>query len=201
MKAVLCLWAREHLKGRPGPGSGLARLLEEKKNKKKQNTTLSSVFVRVCVCVWQRAVKQDGCARLLLAETLRGTDRVVDAEERRGMKGWFHQHWRLLISSYLLSCCRWARSAPTIRGATPPQRSLEERCRCRRGDETSLQGWLCWRITRGRKRIAAHCFHPLCLCLSVSEWSTWLLKDTQRLPAWICWIITWVTPGRAAVVD
>lgn len=50
MKAVLCLWAREHLKGRPGPGSGLARLLK-KKNKKK-NTTLSSVYVRVCVCVF-----------------------------------------------------------------------------------------------------------------------------------------------------
>lgn len=46
MKAVLCLWAREHLKGRPGPGSGLARLLE-----KKNPTTLSSVCARVYVCV------------------------------------------------------------------------------------------------------------------------------------------------------
>lgn len=43
MKAVLCLWAREHLKGRPGPGSGLAWLLKKKK------TTLFSVYVRVCV--------------------------------------------------------------------------------------------------------------------------------------------------------
>lgn len=91
MKAVLCLWAREHLKGRPGPGSGLARLLKKKKQKKKHNTLLC-VCACVCLCVWQRAAKQDGCARLLLAETLRGTDRVVDAEERRGMKEWFHRH-------------------------------------------------------------------------------------------------------------
>ena len=38
------------------------------------------------VCVWQRAAKQDGGAQLLLAETLRGTARVVDDEEGRRMK-------------------------------------------------------------------------------------------------------------------
>lgn len=46
MKAVLCLWAREHLKGRPGPGSGLAWLLE----KKTQHSALCMcVYVYVCV--------------------------------------------------------------------------------------------------------------------------------------------------------
>lgn len=57
MKAVLCLWAREHLKGRPGPGSGLARLLEKKKERKKRRKTQHSplcmcVLVCVCVCVF-----------------------------------------------------------------------------------------------------------------------------------------------------
>lgn len=57
MKAVLCLWAREHLKGRPGPGSGLALLLKKLRRKKKRNNTL--LCVCACMCVWQRAAKQD----------------------------------------------------------------------------------------------------------------------------------------------
>lgn len=121
MKAVLCLWAREHLKGRLGPGSGLARLLKKKK------TQHSPLYVRVCVCVWQRAAKQDGGARLLLAETLRGTDRVVDAEERRGMKEWFH--WRrgaadLFLPVMLLQVCP---AGLAVRGAALPCGSPEER--------------------------------------------------------------------------
>lgn len=50
MKAVLCLWAREHLKGRLGPGSGLARLLGKKKKKKKTHNTL--LCVCECMCVF-----------------------------------------------------------------------------------------------------------------------------------------------------
>lgn len=60
MKAVLCLWAREHLKGRLGPGSGLALLL--KKGKKKE-TTLSSVHVRVCVFGKERQNRTDRLGR------------------------------------------------------------------------------------------------------------------------------------------
>lgn len=69
MKAVLCLWAREHLKGRLGSGSGLD--VEKRKKgeeEEKKNKTLPCACV--CMCVWQRAAKQDGCAQLLLAETL-----------------------------------------------------------------------------------------------------------------------------------
>lgn len=119
MKAVLCLWAREHLKGRPGPGSGLARLL---KKKQKKNTTLSSVYVRVCLCVWQRAAKQDGCARLLLAETLRGTDSCRCCGEQRDerMVSPALKAAHLLLPVVLLQ-------VRLAGGATPPQRSLEER--------------------------------------------------------------------------
>lgn len=76
MKAVLCLWAREHLKGRPGPGSGLALLLKKlrRKKKKKQHSPLCMC---ACMCVWQRAAKPDG------RDTLRiRSGAVVDAEER-----------------------------------------------------------------------------------------------------------------------
>lgn len=52
MKAVLCLWAREHLKGRPGPGSGLARLLEKKKEEKKKKPYNTLLCACVCVCVF-----------------------------------------------------------------------------------------------------------------------------------------------------
>lgn len=56
--------------------------------------------MRVCLCVWQRAAKQDCCARLLLAETLWGTGRVVDAEERRAMKEWLQ--WLRVVLHLLL---------------------------------------------------------------------------------------------------
>lgn len=152
----------------------------------------------MCVCVWQRAAKQDGYTRLVLAETLRGTDRVVGADERRGMKEWSHQHWRLPIFSFLLLCCRWAPGRPRQSEVQHRRKgSLMERCRCRGGDETTLLGSLCWRITRGRKRISALFSSS---CLTLSEWSTWPLKDTQHLPAWICWIITWMTPGQVPVI-
>lgn len=73
MKAVLCLWDREHLKGRPGPGSGLARLL---KKKRKHNTlahTEESCGL-LCMCVFvclAKSSKQDGCLATLGRDTPR----------------------------------------------------------------------------------------------------------------------------------
>lgn len=157
----------------------------------------------VCLCVWQRAAKQDGCARLLLAETLRGTDRVVDAEERRGMKEWFHRCWRLPISSYLLSChrCVWPALHSEVQHL---RRGVWRRDgRCRGGDETSCRDH-CAEGLRG----AGRGFELTVFILCSSAWTSWsrapdcwrtlsvyLHGSAGLLPEWhlgrlLSWIIT-----------
>lgn len=49
MKAVLCLWAREHLKGRLGSSSGLDVEKRKKGEEEEKKTKLSPVHVCVCV--------------------------------------------------------------------------------------------------------------------------------------------------------
>lgn len=198
MKAVLCLWAREHLKGRLGPGSGLARLLEKKRQKNKKNPQHSPLCMWVCVFGKDRQNR----TAVLGYSWQRHSEEQAELLMLRREEGWRNGFTNAEACWFPLTCC------PVADGPGQPRQSEGQRhhrgawrSRCRGGDETSLQGSLCWRITRGRKRILAHCFHPLCFCSSASEWSTWLLKDTQHLPAWICWIITWGAPGQAAVMD
>lgn len=142
----------------------------------------------VCLCVWQRAAKQHGCARLLLAETLRGTDRVVDAEERRGMKEWFHWRWRLLIYSYLLSCCR----------CITPHRGVWRRDEDAGEEMKHPAGIIVLKHYEEQEEDLSWLFSssiPLLGCLGVEH------LTAGGHSALTCWIITWVTPGKAAVVD
>lgn len=127
MKAVLCLWAREHLKGSPGPGSGLALLLKKlrrerkKKKRKKQHSPL-------CMCVYVCLAKSGKTGRLVLAETLEGSGAAVDAEERR--KSGF------------------ASSLPDVpAAATGPRRPQQVRPRERRDDHAGEES-RSWGITK-----------------------------------------------------
>lgn len=141
MKAVLCLWAREHLKGRPGPGSGFAllerrrrrrRKRERESKKKKKPTTLSSVYALACVFGKERLKKKKKKGRnrtVIPGSSWQRTDRLVGGDERRGMKELVLTSPPLRVSSPVWLCCRW--------GAWPTRSTLSDgECeRCERGEE------------------------------------------------------------------
>lgn len=156
----------------------------------------------MCVCVFVCLAKSGKTGRLCPATLGRDTPR-----NRQSCRCWGEKRDERMVSPALkpadlllpVVLLQVRPASPHIQRCNSSVEESGGEMKMQRRRWNILQGSLCWRITRGRKRISADCFHPLLLCLGVSEESTWLLKDT--LPAWIGWIITWVTPGKAAAVD
>lgn len=167
MKAVLCLWAREHLKGRPGPGSGLARLL---KKKTKKHNTLLCVCACMCVCL----AKSGKTGRLCPATLGRDTPR-----NRQSCRCWGETRDERMVSPALKAAdllipvvlLQVRLASPYIQRCNTSIEGCRGEMKMQRRRWNILQGSLCWRIMRGRNRISADCFHPLFLCLDVSDWA------------------------------
>lgn len=178
MKAVLCLWAREHLKGRPGPGSGLA-LLErrrrrrrrerERESRKKAYNTL--LCVCACVCVWQRAAqkkreRKEETGRLYPARLGREQTELSGATRDEGWKNWFSpaRCWGSLLPS---GCA--AGGKPGRHDAPCRMESMRDTNEGRKTEDYEEQ--------------------------EEDFSSTWAAGGTLT---WICWINTCASPGQVS---
>lgn len=138
MKAVLCLWAREHLKGRLGSGSGLAREKrkkgeeeEEGKKNPKQNSPL-------CMCVYVCLAKSGKTGRLCSATAGRDTLR-----NRHSCRCWGERKGERTLSStsdHLFTCCPCDAGGPD-----QPQRP---ECTAAEDEDAQKMKSSCWRSRR-----------------------------------------------------
>lgn len=186
MKAVLCLWAREHLKGRPGPGSGLARLLKKKRRRKTQHSLL-------CMCVYVCLAKSGKTGRLCPATLGRDAPRNSQScrwwgrkrDERRVSP-------KLKVADLLFTCCpscRWGPLSPSNQSCNTAVEKPGGKMKKQKRRWNIPEKIIVLKDYKGQQEG----FQPTVFILCASAWPwivTWLLKGTQRLPARICWNIT-----------